>query len=127
MLEKNVAEMSNIAFLDGFTRTFRSQMTHLIKRILPSPALTGHLPIVACLLGYAMRRARFKVGKMPLYGQERIVLGQEISKSGIENAKPKSASWILLAAKNFDVDVRDKKGADNLAATTILDLKIPIK
>ncbi|GJX62414.1 DNA-directed DNA polymerase [Tanacetum coccineum] len=40
--------------------TFRSQLTHLIKRRLPSPALTGHLPIVACLLGYAMHRARSK-------------------------------------------------------------------
>ncbi|GJV52251.1 reverse transcriptase domain-containing protein, partial [Tanacetum coccineum] len=27
---------------------------------LPSPAITGHLPIVACLLGYAMHRARSK-------------------------------------------------------------------
>ncbi|GJW19715.1 hypothetical protein Tco_0027151 [Tanacetum coccineum] len=31
----------------------------------PSPALTGHLPIVACLLGYAMHRARSKGDKMP--------------------------------------------------------------
>ncbi|GJZ29793.1 reverse transcriptase domain-containing protein [Tanacetum coccineum] len=38
----------------------RSRLTHLIKRRLPSPALTGHLPIVACLLGYAMHRARSK-------------------------------------------------------------------
>ncbi|GJU19168.1 hypothetical protein Tco_1152510 [Tanacetum coccineum] len=52
---------STIAFRGRISpATFRSQLTHLIKRRLPSPALTGHLPIVACLLGYAMHRARSK-------------------------------------------------------------------
>ncbi|GJS71553.1 reverse transcriptase domain-containing protein [Tanacetum coccineum] len=50
--------MSTIAFWTDSPATFRSRLTHLIKRRLPSPALTGHLPIVACLLGYAMHRAR---------------------------------------------------------------------
>ncbi|GJT16512.1 hypothetical protein Tco_0875218 [Tanacetum coccineum] len=49
-------EMSTIAFWTDSPATFRSRLTHLIKRRLPSPALTGHLPIVACLLGYAMHR-----------------------------------------------------------------------
>ncbi|GJU73498.1 reverse transcriptase domain-containing protein [Tanacetum coccineum] len=52
--------MSTIAFWTDSPATFRSRLTHLIKRRLPSPALTGHLPIVACLLGYAMHRARSK-------------------------------------------------------------------
>ncbi|GJU31163.1 reverse transcriptase domain-containing protein [Tanacetum coccineum] len=39
------------------TSHLESRLTHLIKKRLPSPALTGHLPIVACLLGYAMHRA----------------------------------------------------------------------
>ncbi|GJZ12396.1 reverse transcriptase domain-containing protein [Tanacetum coccineum] len=43
--------MSTIAFWTDSPATFRSQLTHLIKRRLPSPALTGHLPIDACLLG----------------------------------------------------------------------------
>ncbi|GKF25704.1 hypothetical protein Tco_0081598 [Tanacetum coccineum] len=51
--------MSTIAFWMDSPATFISQLTHLIKRRLPSPALTGHLPIVACLLGYAMHREVF--------------------------------------------------------------------
>ncbi|GJU33835.1 reverse transcriptase domain-containing protein [Tanacetum coccineum] len=38
-----------------------SRLTHLIKKRLPSLALTGHLAIVACPLGYAMHQARSKV------------------------------------------------------------------
>ncbi|GJZ37017.1 reverse transcriptase domain-containing protein [Tanacetum coccineum] len=48
MLERLV-EMSTIAFWMDSPATFRSQLTHLIKRRLPSPATSGHLPIVlAC-------------------------------------------------------------------------------
>ncbi|GJR95351.1 putative ribonuclease H-like domain-containing protein [Tanacetum coccineum] len=65
--EKNLIQVIKIHtdhnVVDLLTNAFdvsRSQLTHLIKRKLPSPALTGHLPIVACLLGYAMHRARSK-------------------------------------------------------------------
>ncbi|GJS15284.1 reverse transcriptase domain-containing protein [Tanacetum coccineum] len=83
---------------------FKSRLTHLIKKRLPSPALTGHLPIVACLLGYAMHRARSKDKmlqrcedtnlvlnweKCHFMVKEGIVLGHKISKSGIEVDKSK--------------------------------------
>ncbi|GJZ79469.1 retrovirus-related pol polyprotein from transposon TNT 1-94 [Tanacetum coccineum] len=55
--------MSTIAFWTDSPATFRSRLTHLIQKRLPSPALTGHLPIVACLLGYAMHRARSRGSK----------------------------------------------------------------
>ncbi|GKF50386.1 hypothetical protein Tco_0146853 [Tanacetum coccineum] len=94
-----------------------SQLTHLIKKRLPSPALMGHLPIVACLLGYAMHRDDFSIfgdsfssclshldkmlqrcedtnlvlnwEKCHFMVKEGIVLGHKISKSGIEVDKAK--------------------------------------
>ncbi|GKD33715.1 reverse transcriptase domain-containing protein, partial [Tanacetum coccineum] len=92
--------------------TFRSQLTHLIKRILPSPALTGHLPIVACLLGYdfsvfgdsfssclshldkMLQRCEdtnlvLNWEKCHFMVKEGIVLGHKISKFGIEVDKSK--------------------------------------
>nr|GEU76959.1 hypothetical protein [Tanacetum cinerariifolium] len=57
------------------TRLVTGWRTHKTKRRPPSLALIGGLPIDACLLVYAMLRARSKEG---------IVLGHKISKSGIE-------------------------------------------
>nr|GEV57067.1 reverse transcriptase domain-containing protein [Tanacetum cinerariifolium] len=51
-----------------------------IRRKPHSPAHTEHLLTTACLLGYAMHRARFREG---------IVLGHKISKEGIEVDKAK--------------------------------------
>ncbi|GJX96277.1 reverse transcriptase domain-containing protein [Tanacetum coccineum] len=82
----------------------RSRLNHLIKRRLPSPALTGHLPIVECLLGYAMHQARsgdkmlqrcedtnlvLNWEKCHFMVKEGIVLRHKISKSGIEVDKSK--------------------------------------
>ncbi|GJX19000.1 reverse transcriptase domain-containing protein [Tanacetum coccineum] len=167
----------------------KSQLTHLIKRRLPSPTLTGHLPIVACLLGYATHRTKCSKGgrhqscanwgKMPLMVKE--VLGQRktkhfqpihyasktmteaqahyttmekellavvyafekfrpylvLSKSIVytdhsalkyllakQDAKPRLLRWILLL-QEFDVVIRDKKGAENLAADHLSRLENP--
>ncbi|GJV83450.1 hypothetical protein Tco_1523348 [Tanacetum coccineum] len=60
MLER-LARNEYYCFLDGFLRAiFRSRLTHLIKKKDTFPALRDNLPIVACLLGYAMHRARSK-------------------------------------------------------------------
>ncbi|GJX41511.1 reverse transcriptase domain-containing protein [Tanacetum coccineum] len=53
--------MSTTALRTDSSATFRSRLTHLIKKRLPSLALTGHLAIVACPLGYAIHQARSKV------------------------------------------------------------------
>ncbi|GJV53387.1 reverse transcriptase domain-containing protein [Tanacetum coccineum] len=91
-----------------------SRLTHLIKKRLPSPALMGHLPIVACLLGYAMHGGGsgdsffsclshldkmlqrcedtnlvLNWEKCHFMVKEGIVLGHKISKSGIEVDKSK--------------------------------------
>ncbi|GJT78932.1 reverse transcriptase domain-containing protein [Tanacetum coccineum] len=76
--------------------------------------------------------------------KEGIVLGHKISKSGIEvdrakvdviaklphptssyqDAKPRFLRWILLL-QEFDVIIRDKKGAENLAADHLSRLENP--
>nr|GEZ83729.1 DNA-directed DNA polymerase [Tanacetum cinerariifolium] len=76
--------------------------------------------------------------------KEGIVLGHKISKSGIKvdrakvkvivklphpnsvkgDAKARLMRWILLLQK-FDIDVRDKKGAENLAADHLSRLENP--
>ncbi|GKC50413.1 reverse transcriptase domain-containing protein [Tanacetum coccineum] len=83
---------------------FISRLTHLIKRKQPSPALTGHLPIAACLLGYAMLRAHSRDKMLQMCEdtnlvlnwekchfmvKEGIVFGHKISKTGIEVDKAK--------------------------------------
>ncbi|GJS33270.1 reverse transcriptase domain-containing protein, partial [Tanacetum coccineum] len=52
IIAKNLKDEDKTALI----KVPRSRLTHLIKRRLPSPALTEHLPIAACLLGYAMHR-----------------------------------------------------------------------
>nr|GEU40723.1 reverse transcriptase domain-containing protein [Tanacetum cinerariifolium] len=67
-------------FLDGFSGYFQIPIDLKIKKRPHSRVLTECLPTVACLLAYAMHRARFKEG---------IVLGHKISKNGIEVDKAK--------------------------------------
>ncbi|GJV61263.1 reverse transcriptase domain-containing protein [Tanacetum coccineum] len=63
--------------------------------------------------------------------KEGIVLGHKVSGSRIEvdkakikDAKPRLIIWILLLLE-FDVEIRDKKGAKNLAADHLSRLKNP--
>nr|GEZ28579.1 reverse transcriptase domain-containing protein [Tanacetum cinerariifolium] len=67
-----------------------------IKKRPHSRVLTKHLPTVACLLAYALHRARFKdtnlclnYEKSQFMVKEIIVLGHKISKNGIEVDKAK--------------------------------------
>nr|GEY74951.1 hypothetical protein [Tanacetum cinerariifolium] len=76
-------------FLDGFSGYFQILIDPKIKKKLHSRALTEFLPTVACLLGYAMHRARSKAEKSHFIVNEGMVPGHKISKNGIEVDKAK--------------------------------------
>ncbi|GJR62895.1 reverse transcriptase domain-containing protein [Tanacetum coccineum] len=86
-------------FLDGSRVTFKFPSTLMIKKIQHSHVLMERSPTVACLLAYAMHRARSKDKmiqrcedtnpclnweKSHFMVKEGIVLGHKISKKGIE-------------------------------------------
>nr|GEY32615.1 hypothetical protein [Tanacetum cinerariifolium] len=76
-------------FLDGFLSYFQILIDPKIKKKIHSRALTEFLPTAACLLGYAMHRARSKAEKSHFIVKDGMVLGHKISKNGIEVDKAK--------------------------------------
>nr|GEW06332.1 reverse transcriptase domain-containing protein [Tanacetum cinerariifolium] len=97
-------ETSTIVFSMVSRVTFKFPSIRKIKKRPHSSVLTERLPTVACLLGYAMHRARFKEKmlkrcedtnlclnweKSYFMVKEGIVLGHKISKNGIEVDKAK--------------------------------------
>ncbi|GKA11369.1 reverse transcriptase domain-containing protein, partial [Tanacetum coccineum] len=114
------------------------------KRRPSSLDLMGCLPTNVCLLVYGMLRARSKDKmlkrcedtnlvlnweKCHFMVKEGIVLGYKISKSGIEVDRAKVDVIAKLphptSVKEFDVIIRDKKGAENLAADHLSRLENP--
>ncbi|GJW65175.1 reverse transcriptase domain-containing protein [Tanacetum coccineum] len=81
-------ETSTIVFSMVSRVTFKFPSTLMIKKRQHSRVLTERSPTVACLLAYAMHRARSK-GKSYFMVKEGIVLGHKISKKGIEVDKAK--------------------------------------
>nr|GEV68390.1 reverse transcriptase domain-containing protein [Tanacetum cinerariifolium] len=80
---------------------FKFPLTRVIRRKPRSPAHTGLLPIVACLLVCEMHRARFK-----------------------GDVKARLLRWVLLL-QEFDFEVLDTKGAENLVADHLSRLENP--
>ncbi|GJW14162.1 reverse transcriptase domain-containing protein [Tanacetum coccineum] len=105
-------------FLDGFSGYY-SQIPirpEVSKKRQPLLAHTEHLPTAACLLGYAMHPARSN----DLYTDHSAIKYLFAKK----DAKPRLMRWILLL-QEFDVIIRDKKGAENLAADHLSRLENP--
>nr|GEX07616.1 reverse transcriptase domain-containing protein [Tanacetum cinerariifolium] len=108
-----------------------------IKKRPHSRVLTKRLPTVACLLAYAMHRARSKEKmlkrcedtnlclnweKSHFMVKEGIVLSHKISNDGIEVDKAKVE---VLLLQEFKFKVIDTKGAENLAVDHLYRLENP--
>nr|GEV42556.1 reverse transcriptase domain-containing protein [Tanacetum cinerariifolium] len=95
MLER-LAGNDYYCFLDGFSGYFQIPIDPKDQEKPHSLVHTECLPTVACLLGYAMHRARFRDTNLCLNWEkshfmvkEGIVLGHKISKNGVEVDKAK--------------------------------------
>ncbi|GKC12911.1 reverse transcriptase domain-containing protein [Tanacetum coccineum] len=149
MLER-LAGNEYYCFLDDFPDIFKFSLTRKTKRRLPLLALMGRLPTDVCLLVYVMLRAHSKDKmlkrceetnlvlnweKCLFMVKEDIVLGHKISKSGIEVDKAKVDVIAKLphptsvkgvrSFLEFDVIIRDKKGAENLTTDHLSRLENP--
>ncbi|GJT75962.1 reverse transcriptase domain-containing protein [Tanacetum coccineum] len=98
-----------------------SPWTHKTKIRPPSLALMGRLPTVACLSAYVMLQACSKVLSKTIVYTDHSALKYLLAK---QDAKPRLLRWILLL-QEFDVIIRDKKGAENLAADHLSRLENP--
>nr|GEX81305.1 reverse transcriptase domain-containing protein [Tanacetum cinerariifolium] len=101
--------------------TTRSRLTHKTKKRLPSLFLMEHVPTDVCLLVYVMLQARSIVLSKTIVYTDHSALKYLLAK---QKAKPRLIQWILLL-QEFDVIIRDKKGAENLAADHLSRLENP--
>ncbi|GJY34046.1 reverse transcriptase domain-containing protein [Tanacetum coccineum] len=99
--------------------------TGLTKRRPPSLDLMGRLPTDACLSAYVMLRARFKAFN---------ILKKKLTEAPILVAPDwdlpfeimcDASDYAILLLQEFDVIIRDKKGAKNLAANHLSRLENP--
>nr|GEX87565.1 reverse transcriptase domain-containing protein [Tanacetum cinerariifolium] len=94
---------------------FKFPSTLVIRKKQRLPALMGRSPTIACLSVCAMRREHFKVHT------DHFALKYLFSK---KDAKARLLRWVLLL-QEFDFDVLDTKGAENLAANHLSRLEKP--
>ncbi|GJT18015.1 reverse transcriptase domain-containing protein [Tanacetum coccineum] len=106
-------EMSTIVFLMVSRVTFKFPSTLMIKKRQHSRVLMERSPTVACLLAYAMHRARSKVYT------DHSALKYLFAK---KDSKARLLRWVLLL-QEFDFNVIDTKGTENLAANHLSRLE----
>nr|GEW37030.1 reverse transcriptase domain-containing protein [Tanacetum cinerariifolium] len=104
-----------------FLDIFKFPLTRKTKRRPPLLALVVRLPTQACLSAYVMLRARSKVLSKTILYTDHSALKYLLAK---QDAKLRLLRWILLL-QEFDVIIRDKKGAENLAADHLSRLENP--
>ncbi|GJS82982.1 reverse transcriptase domain-containing protein [Tanacetum coccineum] len=85
----------------------------------------------SCLVNLDKMLARCKETNLVLnwekyhfMASEAIVLEHKISRLGIEDAKPRLIRWVLLL-QEFNIEIKDKKGEENLAAYHLSRLENP--
>nr|GEW51968.1 reverse transcriptase domain-containing protein [Tanacetum cinerariifolium] len=89
VVENKENELIPTRLVTGWRVTYKFPLIRKIKKRPHSCVLMECLPTVACLLGSAMHRARFKGEKSHFMVKKGIVLGHKISKNGIEVDKAK--------------------------------------
>nr|GEZ87751.1 reverse transcriptase domain-containing protein [Tanacetum cinerariifolium] len=137
MLER-LAGNEYFCFLDGFSGYFQIPIDPCDQEKLHSHASTGRSPIVACLSVYAMHLTLFK-GEMlaVMYAFEKFQSYLIMNKCIVhtdhsalkylfakKDAKARLLHWVLLL-QEFDFDVIDRKGAENLATDHLSRLENP--
>nr|GEX62760.1 reverse transcriptase domain-containing protein [Tanacetum cinerariifolium] len=97
-----------------------SPWTPKIKKRPHSRVLRERLPTVVCLLAYVMHRPYLVLSKSIVY-TDHSALKYLFNK---QDAKSRLFRWVLLL-QEFDIIIRDKKGAENLAADHLSRLENP--
>nr|GEZ21934.1 reverse transcriptase domain-containing protein [Tanacetum cinerariifolium] len=111
----------------GFLDIFRSRLTHKTKKRLPLLALMERLLTDKChfmvkegiVLGHKISKSEIKVDRAKI-----DVIAKLPHLTSVKDAKPRLIQWILLL-QEFDVIIRNKKRAENLAADHLSILENP--
>ncbi|GKA21655.1 reverse transcriptase domain-containing protein [Tanacetum coccineum] len=110
----------------GWRDSAKYQSLWKIKKILPSPVLMGLSLIDECRI--EVDRAKIDViAKLPYPTNVKGVrsfLGHDGFYRSKEDAKPRLIRWVLLL-QGFDIEIKDKKGVENLAADHLSRLENP--
>ncbi|GJY59173.1 reverse transcriptase domain-containing protein [Tanacetum coccineum] len=123
MLER-LAGNEYYCFLDGFSSYFQFTLLRFKKRP-HSHVLMERSPIVACLSAYAMHRAHSK-GSYLILNKSIVYTDHSALKYlfAKKDSKARLLRWVLLL-QEFDFNIIDTKGAENLAADHLSRLENP--
>nr|GEX70949.1 reverse transcriptase domain-containing protein [Tanacetum cinerariifolium] len=125
---ERLARNEYYCFLDDFSGYFQIPIDPKDQEKPHSLVHTKRLPTAACLLGYAMHRARFRVLRQrqekhfrPIHYASKTMTEAESNYTTME----KEMLAVVLLLQEFTFKVIDTKGAENLAADHLSRLENP--
>ncbi|RVW20379.1 hypothetical protein CK203_114141 [Vitis vinifera] len=107
-------------FLDGYSGIFKLKLMLKIRRRPLSHVHLEHMPTEECLLVYAMHLATFQRWSFIIVFTDHSALKYLLTK---QDAKARLIRWILLL-QEFNLQIRDKKGVENVVADHLSRLAI---